>query len=854
MSLKIGISRGFLRKSIMTITLAFAATCGAYAQSSNMTDQQVMQYMIKENSRGTSREEIVTKLIERGVSIEQIRRIRNKYEKQKSGSVMGAKDITGSGSKSDNSRLRENNGDKRQLEGQNQRKRKKTNIDESQLSESQRKKLQRQRKEDYMDEMDYMLPDSLDQLEIDDEDFEGYQKDKNEKKVFGRNIFNNRKLSFEPNMNIATPQDYRLGAGDAVYVDVWGASQERFESTVSPDGTINIENFGPINVDGLTVEQANSRIRSTLGSRYSGSQVKLTVGQTKTITVDVMGEVVAPGSYTLSAFATVFNALYMAGGTNDIGTLRNIKIYRKGRQISTCDIYDYILNGNMRGNVRLASGDVIIVGPYECLVNVTGKVKRPMYYEMTSKESVGTLIKYAGGFTGDAYEDNIHLMRKSGGMLSVYSIDEFERNSFQLADGDSVSVDSTLNRYRNMVEVKGAVMRPGKFQMDGSITTARQLIEAAGGLSEDAFTARGTIHRRKEDRTLEVVSLDIKGLMEHSVADIALKNEDVLFIPSKKIMQEEQILTIDGEVNYPGEYEYADNTTLEDFVLQAGGLKDAASVVKVDVARRMRDSKAQSSTSQIAKTYSFALKDGFVVDGTPGFVLEPFDEVVVRRSPGYVEQQHVTIEGEIAFEGTYTLNNKGMRLSSIIEAAGGLTKEAYAAGAHLERTLTPAEKIKQQSMLKMAITGDSIDTRKLELSDVQNIGIDLEQALANPGTDEWDIVLRDGDRLIIPQYNNTVTINGEVMYPNTVAYRKDAKLSYYISQSGGFGRRAMTKRVFAINMNGTVTRVKSAKDIQPGCNIVVPAKNKRNKMSLAEILSLGTMTATLGTVIATLAK
>lgn len=844
----------YFKKAILTLALCLAASGNAFAQSSNMTDQQVMQYMIKENSRGTSREEIVTKLIERGVSIEQIRRIRKKYENQKSGDVVGAKDITGSGSKTDQSRLRENNGDKQTLEGQNQRKGKKTKVDESLLSESQRNKLKRQRKENYLDEMDAMLPDSLDQLEIDDEEYEGYEIDKNKKKVFGRNIFNNRKLSFEPNMNIATPQDYRLGAGDAVYVDVWGASQERFESTVSPDGTINIENFGPINVDGLTVEQANSRIRSTLGSRYSGSQVKLTVGQTKTITVDVMGEVVAPGSYTLSAFATVFNALYMAGGTNDIGTLRSIKIYRKGKLISTCDIYDYILNGNMKGNVRLTSGDVIIVGPYECLVNITGKVKRPMYYEMTAKESVGTLIKYAGGFTGDAYEGSIHLMRKSGGMLSVYSIDEFERNSFQLADGDSVNVDSTLNRYRNMVEVKGAVMRPGKFQMDGSITTVRQLIEAAGGLSEDAFTARGTIHRRKEDRSLEVVSFDIKGLLDHSVADIALKNEDVLFVPSKKIMQEERILTIDGEVNYPGEYEYADNTTLEDFILQAGGLKDAASVIKVDVARRIRDAKATTATNQIAKTYSFSLKDGFVVDGTPGFILEPFDEVIVRHSPGYIEQQHVYVEGEISFPGTYTLNNKGMRLSSIIEAAGGLTKEAYAAGAHLERTLTAAEKIKQQSMLKMAISGDSIDMRKLELSDIQNVGINLDKALEHPGNDQWDIVLRDGDRLVIPQYNNTVTINGEVMYPNSVAYREKANLSYYINQAGGFGRRAMSKRVFSINMNGTVVRVKSAKDIQPGCNIVVPAKSKRNKMTTSEILTLATMSATLGTVIANIIK
>ena len=508
----------------------------------------------------------------------------------------------------------------------------------------------------------------------------------------------------------------------------------------------------------------------------------------------------------------------------------------------------------MKGNVRLASGDVIVVGAYDCLVNVAGKVKRPMFYEMKSTESVGTLIKYAGGFAGDAYTETVNLVRKKGGLYSVYTIDDFERSKFQVADGDSVYVDSTLNRYTNMVEIKGAVMRPGKYQMDGNITSVRHLIEAAGGLCEDAFTARGTIHRRKQDRTLEVVPVNIEGILGHKDVDIVLKNEDVFFIPSKKIMQEEKILTISGEVPYPGTYEYADNTTLEDFILQAGGLKDAASMVKVDVSRRMRNQKAREAGTQVAESYSFSLKEGFVVDGTPGFVLEPFDEVYVRRSPGYVEQQHVRVEGEIAFEGTYVLVSKGMRLSDLVRAAGGLTDEAYAMGAHLERQLTPEEKLKQQTMLKLAVSGDSIDTRKLDLGNTQMVGINLDEALKNPGSNQWDIVLREGDKLVIPQFSNTVTINGQVMYPNSVAYRSGAKPKYYIEQAGGFGQRAKSRRMFAVNMNGTVTRVRSAKDITPGCTIIVPAKSKRRGMSFGEILSLGTMTATLGTVIATMVK
>lgn len=840
-----------IKKAFFALMLSLCFTQVMVAQS-GMTDNQVMQFMVRENERGTSRSEIVTKLIERGVQIEQIRRVRDKVEKQKSGVVVGARNISGYDEKQQ-SRLRQNNSGKRGVEtkGDGQRTTATERVNESLMSPKQLNRYRRERNDDYMTEMDKILPDSI----ADDDDYEyEYRKQTHKKQVFGRNIFNNRSLSFEPNMNIATPQDYRLGPGDAVYIDVWGASQGQFQSTVSPEGVINIENYGPVNVDGLTVAQANQRLRATLGKRYAGSNVRLTVGQTKTITVNVMGEVKVPGTYTLSAFATVFNALYMAGGTNDIGTLRNIKIYRNGHLISTCDIYDYILNGNMKGNVRLTSGDVIIVAPYECLVNITGKVKRPMYYEMKQKESVGTLIKYAGGFAGDAYQSNVHLVRKAGGELSVYSIDDFERNSFQLADGDSVSVDSSLQRYRNMVEVRGAVMRPGKYQMGESIATVRELIEAAGGLAEDAFVNRGFIHRMKEDRTLETVEIDIKGIVNHTIADIALKNEDVFYVPSKKIMQEEEILTISGEVNYPGTYDFAENTSLETFILQAGGLKDAASLVKIDVSRRMRNNKATHASSQVAQSFSFSLKDGFIIDGTPGFILEPFDEVFVRRSPGYVEQQHVSVSGEIAFAGTYVLNNKVMRLSDLIKSAGGITKDAYALGAHLERTLTPAEKIKQRSMLKLAVSGDSIDMSKLDLGDTQMVGINLEQALAHPGSNQWDIVLRDGDRLVIPQYNNTVTINGQVMYPNTVAFKDGARLSYYIEQAGGYGLRARSSRVFAVNMNGMVTRVRSAKDIMPGCTIIVPTKDKRKKMSFGEILSLGTMTATLGTMIATILK
>ena len=844
----------FIKKWCLVLAMAWAATGVAYAQS-GMSDTQIMEYIVQQNAKGTSRDKIVKQLIERGVTIEQIRKAKEKYEKQQKGTVPGARNI--SGAEPDNfTRLRKNNGDKRRNEqttGRRPQRSDRENPDDPTLSERDRTRLQQARTDAYNEELDAFLPDSMGYYT---NDYEQFVEDEEEGKikVFGRNIFNNKRLTFEPNMNIATPDDYRLGPGDEVYVDVWGASQQRFECTVSPEGVINIENFGPVQVSGLTVAQTNARLRSTLGARYAGSDVRLTVGQTRTITVDVMGEVKTPGTYTLSAFSTVFHALYMAGGTNDIGTLRNIKVFRNGRQITTCDIYDYILNGNMKGNVRLQPGDVVVVGSYECLVQVTGKVKRPMYYEMKSTESVGTLLRYAGGFTGDAYDQLVRLIRKSGGQLSVFSLDEFERGNFQLADGDSVAVDSTLQRYRNMVEVKGAVFRTGKYQMDGSITTVRQLIEAAGGLCEDAMKTRAVLHRLTDERRLQVIQVDLQGILAHTAPDIALRNEDVLFIPSRSYLIGEQKLSIHGEVVYPGEYDFAENTTLEDFILQAGGLTDAASLVKVDVSRRIRNQLATESSDKIAESYTFKLKDGFVVDGTPGFVLQPYDEVYVRRSPGYVEQQNVEVKGEVAFEGRYALITKGMRLSDLVKQCGGLTPQSYAPGAHLERKLSPEEQLKQQSMIKLATLGDTTDVRRLELSDVRVVAINLEKAIANPGSNQWDLVLQEGDVLVVPQYSNTVTINGEVLYPNTVGYDKNKKLSDYINSAGGFTQKARTGKVFAVGMNGSVTKVRSKKDITPGCNIVVPAKMRRRGVSLAEMMSVFTMLATLGTVVATLVK
>ena len=822
-----------MKKILIIAFMLGLCSLGTFAQS-GMTDEQVMQFVVKEYKKGTDQTQIVTKLMQRGVDINQIRRVKNTYDRMKNKQGLG----TVEDSKSPQSRLRTNNGNKKeQVVQAMQEQRTKVQRNSSQRVQSVReaRHTYNEADEDFMEiksQLGMMMPDSLETIYIIED----------KRKVFGRDIFNNKNLSFEPNMNIATPQNYKLGPGDAVFIDIYGASQRTIESTVSPEGTITIDGFGPVQVSGMTVAQANSHLRSTLGSRYSSSQIRLTVGQTRTIMVNVMGEVNAPGTYTLSAFASVFHALYMAGGVNDLGTLRNIKVYRNNKLISTVDIYDYILNGKLTGNVRLAENDVIVVGPYDCLVNITGKVKRPMFYEMRRNESVGTLMKYAGGFTGDAYTKSVRLVRKTGREYSVYNVDEFDMNSFHLADEDSVNVDSIIPRFSNMAEVKGAVFRPGMYQVGGN---------------EEAFTAHAVMHRMKEDRTLQVISVDIDGIMKGRVPDMALKPNDVLFIPTKQEMMEEQTITIHGEVQYPGVYKYADNETLEDFVLQAGGLKQTASTVKVDVARRVSNPKALQTDSIIARTYSFALKDGFVIDGEPGFTLMPFDEVYVRKSPGFYKQQNVVVEGEVMFSGTYTLERKNQRLSDVIKAAGGVNDRAYTKGARLERKFTPEERLRTETLLDMAKSNtsekDSININKIDIGDVYYVGIELDKALAEPGGDE-DIVLREGDRLIVPQYTSTVKVSGDVMYPNTVGYQKGKRAGYYIDQAGGWGNRAKKKQTFIIYMNGKVARVAHNAKPEPGCEIFVPSKAPRDPRMLSQTISIASGVASFATIIATLAN
>ena len=742
-----------MRKVYFLFFVFFLVPFCLFAQK--MSDKQVMEYVMEQHLNGASQMDIATDLLDKGVSVEQLQRVKDKYAKE-------YKDLQKGGKSSSNSTV--NSGER-------------SRYDNGEFNES------------FSELVKYMPR---------------FKKDTTN--IFGHDIFRNENLTFEPNVNVGSIDEYVLGPGDEVFVDIYGVSQNNLQGEITPDGFLLIEEFGLVKIGGLTVKQANAKLNAELSKRYNDSKIVLTVGQTHAIIVNVMGEVEVPGTYTVSAFASVFHALYLAGGVNKIGTLRDIKVYRKNKLVSSVDIYDYILNGKLTGNVKLQDNDVIIVGAYDCLVKIEGKVKRPMFYEMKKTETLASLIDYAGGFAGDAYSKSLRVLRKTGRDLTVYSVDEDEMKDFFMADQDAVQVDSIIQRYSNAVTVNGAVFRPGLYQIGEKIKTVKELVTYADGLTEDAFTAHAVLHRLKLDRTLEVIQIDLEGIMNGTAKDVYLRNEDVLLVPSLAELKQNQTMTIHGEVYHPGIYKYAENTTIEDFILQAGGLKESASSIKIDVARRIMDQKATKDSESRAMTYSFELRDGFVVDAEPGFTLMPYDEVYVRRSPGFSIQENISIEGEVMFAGTYTLAKQNYKLSDALQDAGGISSMADIAGARLIRTIGKTEPY--------------------------SVGIDLKKAVSNPGCDE-DIVLHAGDKIIVPKFVNTVTISGQVLHPNSVGYLSGKSASYYIEQAGGFTENARKTKGYIVYQNGKVAKLSKGAKPAPGCEIIIPEKTPRNRMSSA---------------------
>lgn len=839
------------------LSLVFLLCLGQMVFAQSMSDDKVLEYVQSEQEKGTKQATIVQNLLKKGVTREQMQRVRKKYESDNKG--LGNVSGKNSSNKSDN-RLRT----KKEKEEDEQRKKSGYMVKSRRELNDERLKTKEDRIQEMTGEMAFLDLDSLIY-------YQNLLNKKDDKQIFGHNLFDNEYLTFEPGVNIATPANYVLGSGDAIVIDVWGSTQESFEGTISPDGVVVIEGIGPIRLAGLNVTQATERVRQKLGPYYQDCEINLSLGENRSIQVQVMGEVKLPGTYTLSGFATTFNALYCAGGINDIGTLRNIKIYRNGRLVGTLDVYDYLLNGNASGDIRLQDNDVVMVDTYEALVNVTGKVKRPMFYEMRTNESVSQAIKNAGGFTGDAFTKNVRVTRKAGAEYSMHTVDEFQMSNFTLMDGDSLFVDSVIARFSNMVEVRGAVMHAGQYQLGGDIQTVRGLLQACDGLREDAFRTRGVMHRQKEDLSLEMVSVNLEELIEGNTPDIPLKNGDVLFVPSTLDMKGERTLSITGEVMYPGIYQYAENTQVEDLILMAGGLTPAASHARIDVFRRISNPTATEKSNEVTRQFSISVNDG-LRSGDTKICLEPYDQVVVRKAPDYAEQKMVTVQGCVNFEGDYAMTtDNNFRLSDLIKHAGGITKEAYSRGGRLIRKLTENEKLQQESAMRTAQIQryeeamqkekssvnisqiDSIMELKLDLSDEYPVAINLEKALANPGGIE-DVVLHEGDVLYVPQFNNTVKVSGEVAYSNSMNYIKGKNLAYYIDRAGGYNEKAKRKGVYAIYQNGAVKRLhrRSSNKIEPGCEIIVPTKQKGKGISSTEMMAIVSGAGALASVIVAL--
>ena len=780
-----------MKKLLALFWVAFFGVATLFAQG--MSDAQVIEYVKNAQAAGKSQKEMTTELLRRGVTQEQVLRIKNQYEKSNS---------VAEGTENVPTQLRKRSGGEQQSYEAAQIQDQKTVIDVEKETESR----------------EHVASN----------------------KIFGHDLFRNQNLSFEPSVNLATPENYRLGPGDEVIIDIWGASENTIRQQISPEGNIQVSGIGPVHLNGMTIKEANSYLQGEFAKIYAGisgdqptSQIKLTLGDIRTIQINVMGEVAVPGTYRLSAFSTVFHALYRAGGVNGIGSLRSIRVVRAGKTIADLDVYQLIMSGKMTDDIRLQEGDFIMVKPYEALVQIEGKVKRPMFYEMKPTETVATILEYAGGFTGDAYKKAVRLIRKSGREHQVFNVDEMDYSVFRLEDGDMITTDAVLDRFENKVEVRGAVYRPGLYQLNNEVSTVKELIKKAEGLRGDAFLNRALLDREREDLSHEVIAIDLQGLLNGTFADVPLQKNDILYISSITDLKEEETVSIHGEVMNPGEYRYSDNTTIEDLIIQAGGLREAAATTMVSITRRIKDPKSKDFSSVLGKVYTFDIKDGLVVGGE-SFDLQPYDEVYIRKSPAYKKQQNIVVSGEVLFDGTYALIKKNERISDVISRAGGVTPDAYVKGARLLRRMSEEERRRQ---------ADAIYT----------VGIRLDLALANPGSD-YDIVMKEGDVLYVPEYINTVKISGAVMYPNTVSYKQGASLKYYINQAGGYGNLAKKKKAYVIYMNGTVSRLKSnnRKAIEPGCEIIVPSKEEKKRLSTAEILSMGSTTASLAAVVASL--
>ncbi len=805
-----------MKKILLVVTALLSLS---YSLSAQMSDAQVVNYIMTAKASGKSETQIGRELLSRGVTREQAERLKEKYASQYSASdsELGGLSDTQAVAGEDNSVIAGGRGSAATL-------RPRSAATTSQPSVSG-----------------------------------GSVRAEGGGRVFGHDIFSGRNLTFEPNENAATPEDYRLGPGDEVVIEIWGDNEASISRVISPEGKIYISQIGPVQLSGLTIQAASEKIRKMLASKYAGvdganpsSSVSVTLGTIRTIQVNVMGEVALPGTYRLSSFSSVFTALYRAGGVNEIGSMREIKVVRSGKEVAKVDIYGYLFDGKSDTDIKLQEDDIIIVPPYGKLVTVEGSVKRPMHYEMKDGESLETLIDYAGGFASKAYRDDVRVIRFNGIEKELSTVKSVDYGSFALADGDVVVVGESLDRFSNMVEVRGYVFRPGMFELGGDIATVRQLIANAGGLREDAFLSRAVLFREKDNLDVETISLNLGGILDGSVEDMLLKKNDVVVVSGKNEIEDRGTLTINGMVFSPGTFPFTDNTTVEDLILRAGGLVEGASTARVDIARRIVDPASTESSDVIGEVYTFPLVDGFAVDGGDKFLLEPYDIVSVRSSPGYTTQSFVYVEGEVAFPGSYVLLDRNERISDVLKRTGGFTGRAYPEGAYLLRRSSDGQLARNISNLADRNSADSLDVERLDLHESFTVALDLNKAMKKPGSN-YDVTLCAGDRIVIPEFNGTVRVLGEVMSPNAVVYNPSKTLRYYINAAGGYSSNARRTKVYVVYANGSASKVRlNNVDIEPGCTIVVPAKGERKNMSSGDLIAMSSAATSLATLVSVL--
>lgn len=724
--------------------------------------------------------------------------------------------------------------------------------------------------------------------------------------IFGSSLFyqNNRRLSFEPSLNQATPKSYVLGPGDVVYVDIYGQSEQYYEATVNPDGFVLLDNIGPISVSGKTIEEATGIIKNRVSRFYTGLNganpntfLQVTLGNVRTIKVHILGEVRLPGTFTLSAFSTVFNALYAAGGPNENGTMREIKVVRNNKPLASVDVYDLLINGTANLDIQLQDQDVILVTPFISRVQIKGEVKRPMKYEVKEGDTFKDLAEYAGGFTDLAFKDRVAISRITDNQRSVSDVYQNQFGMFILKGGDEITVGKILDRYSNRVQIKGAVYREGTFALEDDLTL-KKLIQNADGLRGDAYTDQASILRTKKDLSTEMIEVDLKAVLDGNAPDISLQREDVVRISSIYDIRNEQYVQILGEVKKPGVYPFSESMTVEELVISAGGFQESANPNDIEIARRLED------------TDLGTLSDIIPVQVNPNLsyrsdskTLLPYDQVIVRKKASFTMQKLVAVEGQVNSPGMFAIQSSDERISDLINRAGGINQFAYAKGATLIRRTeffnTESEEIRRQRNLEalrlrlmedpnnseaqeeliqrlftnlpkaenpvdnqLALTKkESLDQIASEtpgfavkIKDTEAVAIDLEAILKNPGS-ENDLLLVEGDILSVPKLLQTVRMRGDVVYPTTMRHESGRSLKHYINGAGGFERRANRKQTYVVYANGAVKRTKgflgirNYPPVEPGAEVIVPTKGPKVPLRLGDVVGITTGLATLALVV-----